>query len=1348
MKLKSFFLFFLFILLSIIIFIFFYYKLNNKLTVAASSSNASSSDASSSNASSSDASSSNASSSDASTSDTSSSEANSSEANSSEANSSTANSSTANSSTANSSTAKSSTANSSTAKSSTAKSSSKSNYYLDIDTNIYTDIADFSTEPIDYTNISYTPIGNTSSTPIKSSQQITLSANIQAYAAQGLYQLTNINQNIGELVAMNIGSFAVSLVIEELAEYAWKNSGKILIKSNIHQFITEISTTGEFVANMLIEAGEKASIRIAEKGSLASLKSSLKTAVQSGSKIAIETAKAAFAVARTATLAGTATTMITTILSMGPIGLALLIFDLVSILLDVGDAGGYSILDKWNMVINNIKSRYNKLIVDSKYPVLVGPFDELILQPPPNIDQSEINKLDPEDLIDEDTSVSEIHNLFVYKVNQMIPLVTQKLLSEGTTGQLMVQKFAELVVTFLSKIQNDYFLPEYNTIVISMELVDKYYDTTTNFIEEINNYIIPGFKNIVQNEYDEQIKLMKLETSEFSTENFNIIADYAVKNVCIENNGVILENGKCMFKKESCVNNNPLGEYEIRRIWDNQNNMCVSLNGVISHICKVNSLEYNSEKGMCEITDVMCKTKGGEIRRLNDGTIDCFIPDAQNFFEMLFGTTVIRGLKQIFDPDQYTKCNENENDLTYACAKQCNSGYKFLKDYITNGFDGASDSTKNLIVDKIRATYSTTTETILGKESVGIATAALATANPLTGTVAASIILPNILCINPYAKMDDNCDAGYNDTGLTCVAKPVTIGPGITPELTRDCTDNKQYENGLCYSQCREGYRSDGATQCYYDDKRLSYQQGYWECDRHYTDYNGTSITTCNNILAFENIDAGTLPNTCPPGQENIGGLCYDRCRDGYYSEGLMCYGGDRNRPLIISIDTTCDENYHFNGFVCVRKAANPNTSVGISPTLLNCGNGWKKVNPTTCVKILTKFNPNNGMNEEDSDYEIKDHDTTNYWLKENKRSYVIHYIEPNQDNSRCNDLKDVIYGVGTCTGWKDGLNTKCEGCGCIKGKANIQGKCVGKNGGRRSDGTSCWEDWKCKTTGGILTRNVPRHCRDGFEFDDLNAYCYPKCRDGYKKRPGDIVTCWNEKPITKPIPRDNIKIETQCASDRDAVGSLCYPKCGDGYKRNGLNCTPNEMKASCPDGYYQLLPTDLTCTKRSYTRVSNGRIGCGDKDQINGLCYKKCPKDLDASGNDLETGYTRQQTIQCLPPKGASYEKEKKKCDNGFSEKGGTCWRDSYLRESAIPYKCKSNRELVGGMCYQKCEKGVMVNDDDKVDEYKRADGFPTQCVPPKGLMYSKIKSSYITEIYGKKREVPFSVKQEYTLR
>lgn len=63
--------------------------------------------------------------------------------------------------------------------------------------------------------------------------------------------------------------------------------------------------------------------------------------------------------------------------------------------------------------------------------------------------------------------------------------------------------------------------------------------------------------------------------------------------------------------------------------------------------------------------------------------------------------------------------------------------------------------------------------------------------------------------------------------------------------------------------------------------------------------------------------------------------------------------------------------------------------------------------------------------------------DVINYWLKD-PLSYPMGVVQTaNQDNSACNNLSAVSYGINTCTGYKGDLICRTTGCGCIKGRAS-----------------------------------------------------------------------------------------------------------------------------------------------------------------------------------------------------------------------------------------------------------------------------------------------------------------------
>ena len=79
----------------------------------------------------------------------------------------------------------------------------------------------------------------------------------------------------------------------------------------------------------------------------------------------------------------------------------------------------------------------------------------------------------------------------------------------------------------------------------------------------------------------------------------------------------------------------------------------------------------------------------------------------------------------------------------------------------------------------------------------------------------------------------------------------------------------------------------------------------------------------------------------------------------------------------------------------------------------------------------------------------------------------------PKQNNDECDGLKNVVSGVKTCTGWKDECNK------------------------------TIFNTW----TGCAVTRDAKQTCIDDKEL--ISGLCYEKCKDGYHKRPGDVISCW-----------------------------------------------------------------------------------------------------------------------------------------------------------------------------------------------------------------------------------------------
>ena len=97
---------------------------------------------------------------------------------------------------------------------------------------------------------------------------------------------------------------------------------------------------------------------------------------------------------------------------------------------------------------------------------------------------------------------------------------------------------------------------------------------------------------------------------------------------------------------------------------------CVTASFGLRSICEKNNLKYDSENGSCVIDEKYCKTKGADWRFDKDiNEYDCGFNAGQYVAEAVFGTTITRGLKQVFDPAQYEPCNPGEIDDGLMCRK-------------------------------------------------------------------------------------------------------------------------------------------------------------------------------------------------------------------------------------------------------------------------------------------------------------------------------------------------------------------------------------------------------------------------------------------------------------------------------------------------------------------------------------------------------------------------------------------------------------------------------------------------------------------------------------------------------
>jgi len=96
-----------------------------------------------------------------------------------------------------------------------------------------------------------------------------------------------------------------------------------------------------------------------------------------------------------------------------------------------------------------------------------------------------------------------------------------------------------------------------------------------------------------------------------------------------------------------------------------------------------------------------------------------------------------------------------------------------------------------------------------------------------------------------------------------------------------------------------------------------------------------------------------------------------------------------------------------------------------------------------------------------------------------------------------------------------------------------------------------------------------------------------------------------------------------KCPIGKVALSGLCYDNCPNGYNRIadnlcGLTASPFKIPnpigtppGQCPSGYYNFGPLYCKSTNMWNNSITQ-KICSSDKDNINGLCYNKCPAGFD----------------------------------------------------------------------------------------------------------------------------------------
>lgn len=145
--------------------------------------------------------------------------------------------------------------------------------------------------------------------------------------------------------------------------------------------------------------------------------------------------------------------------------------------------------------------------------------------------------------------------------------------------------------------------------------------------------------------------------------------------------------------------------------------------------------------------------------------------------------------------------------------------------------------------------------------------------------------------INRAGTITRQCQPGYTDLGLDC-AKPKPYGRGAGSTSEQKCMNSHQgaacEKSGLLwYPKCKEGFKAFGCCTC------------TPSCTEGFKDTGAFCHKTGTKTLKPYPLSA------CPPDQDKIGALCYDKCKPGYKRTGLACH-------------IPCEPG-RFNGTACQR---------------------------------------------------------------------------------------------------------------------------------------------------------------------------------------------------------------------------------------------------------------------------------------------------------------------------------------------------------------------------------------------------------------------------------------------
>lgn len=420
----------------------------------------------------------------------------------------------------------------------------------------------------------------------------------------------------------------------------------------------------------------------------------------------------------------------------------------------------------------------------------------------------------------------------------------------------------------------------------------------------------------------------------------------------------------CTFTKDACNNSfswplkddEEYAEFKKVPVNTNVNNkivtadqeMCVSSDSLMRTVCDGNNIPYDMTTGICKIDQTYCKMKGAEwVMNEKTKEYDCAIPADQEFAEAIFGTTITRGLKQVFDLSQYESCKPNEIDDGFFCRNtnscdpakkqedclglcytKCDPGYHPVGCNICSPDCPQSSGTTVVTDDGItcRTQKCKDGEEKSGELCYPKCKDGYYGVGPVCWETCPKDYTDIGLLCNKDARKDP-CPAGMTDDGTSCWLHTYPNGVGTIP-LKRPCPANMRDDGTSCWldtkpngvgtiplkKACPANHRDDGIS-CWLDTygRGVGYANWFETWDETLKRCEKAEGTTCEwyGAMAYPKCKAGYKPvgcclcepdsgpgikvtlgsrQYCAQGETNILGLCYKNCPTGYkFFGGNLC---------------------------------------------------------------------------------------------------------------------------------------------------------------------------------------------------------------------------------------------------------------------------------------------------------------------------------------------------------------------------------------------------------------------------------------------------------------------------